>query len=111
MEELKKLKYLSKEVLEKEHHKKINSLCCVDEKKEATKFLLLSHIKLKHLELEELINESKDHQDFHFLSLKSSLIPPKISLLQQDFQEKDFKKILTLLDEIELRLLNNNGVI
>lgn len=106
MKELKKLKSLSKEILEKEHNKKISSLCCIDEKKDATKFLLLSHIKLRHLELESLLNESKDHEDFHVLSLKSSLVPHKIMLLQQDFQEKDFKKILALLDEIELRLLN-----
>jgi len=111
MKELKKLKSISKDVIEKEHNKRINSLCCLDDKKDALKFLLLSHVKLKHLELQDLLEESKDHEDFHFLDLKSSLIPNKIMLLQQDFQEKDFKKILVLLDEIELRLLNNNGVI
>ena len=111
MEELKKLKSISKDLIEKEHHKKINSLCCIDEKKDAIKFLLVSHVKLRHLELQDLLEESKNHEDFHFLNLKFSLIPHKIMLLQHDFQEKDFKKIITLLDEIELRLLDNNGAI
>ena len=66
--------------------------------------------KLKHLELEEFLIESKDHEDFKAIFLKSSLIPSKIMLLQENFQEKDFKKILILLEELELRLLNNGSI-
>ena len=47
MKELKKLNSISRDILEKEHHKKINSLCCIDEKKDAIKFLLLSHVKFR----------------------------------------------------------------
>jgi len=110
MKEYKELNKISKELIEKKHQKKINSLCCLDEKKDALKFMLLSHIKLKHLELEEFLRESKDHEDFEIIFLKSSLIPSKITLLQENFQEKDFKKILVLLDELELRLLNNGFI-
>jgi hypothetical protein len=110
MEEFKKLKRVSKNFIEKDKHKKVNSLCCLDEKKETLKFLILSELKMKHLELEVLLKQSKDHEDFHFLILKSSLIPPKITFLQENFEEKDFKKILALLDELEMRLFSDGSI-
>ncbi len=110
MEEFKILKRFSKDILKKEHHKKINSLCCLDDKKDAFKFLLISEIKMKYLNLNDLIEKYKNHEDYELLMLKSNLIPHKIIFLQENFQEKDFKKILALLDELELRLLDN-GII
>lgn len=110
MEEFNKLKEASKDILSKDHHKKLESVNCLTDKKHALKFMMVSEVKMRHLELEELIKESEDHEDFHAIYLKSSLIPPKITFLQQDFQEKDFKKIIALLDELELRLLNNGSL-
>lgn len=110
MKEFKKLIKISKIMLSKEDYKKIHSLKELDDKKQALKFLILSGIKIRHMELEELLNESKDHEDFKFLLLQSSIIPPKITLLQENFEEKDFKKIVALLDELELRLLDNGLV-
>jgi hypothetical protein len=110
MEDLKKLREISKEILEKEHHKKINSLCCVEDKRDAIKFLMISHLKMRHLEILDLLEESEDHEDFYVLSLKTKIIPSKIIFLQENFEEKGFKKILTLLEEIELRLLNNGFI-
>ena len=110
MEELKKLKRISKEVVSKQDHKKVRSLNNLQEKKDALKFLILSGIKLRHMELDELLNESKDQEEFKLLLLKAATIPPKITLLQQNFQEKDFKKILALLDELELRLLGDESL-
>lgn len=110
MKEFKKLNVLSKGIIETEHQRKINSLSNLEEKKQALKFLLLSHLKLRHLELGDLLEESKNHEDFHVLFLKSSLIPLKIILLQENFEEKDFKKIIALIDEIELRLLGDGFI-
>jgi len=110
MEEFRRLKKISKEVVSEQDHRKINSLKDSQDKKDALVFLILSGIKLRHLEVEELLRESKDHEDFNLLSLKSSLIPSKITFLQENFEEKDFKKIVILLDEIELRLLDNGFI-
>ncbi len=98
---------LSKGLLKKEHHEKIISLKNKEEKINLLKYLLISQIKLLYLELELLLNNSslkEKKEDFEILLIKSSTIPSKISILEVDFNEKDFKKILSLIENIKLRL-------
>lgn len=106
MKEVKKLKKLSKSFLHKDKHKKINKIKEKEEKLALLKNSLVSELRLKHLELDILVKKVKDKKKRHLFHLKSNLISPKISLLNLDFNEKDFKKIDSLINKLKEEVLN-----
>ncbi len=97
MGDFSKLIYLSEEFLSKDKLKKINSIKSKEEKKELLENSLISELRLKHLDLEVKIKKIKEKKKKHILTLKSNIIPSKINLLRADFNEKDFKKIDSLI--------------
>jgi hypothetical protein len=102
--EHKKLLSISKGFLDKEHHKKINSLKEDHEKVELLKYLIISKMKLMQLELEILLRTSKDIENAEILLLKTLNLPHKITLLEHNLNEKDFKKILSLINDIKKKV-------
>ena len=103
MNNLKILKKHSKGLVDKKILKKIRKINKYSEKIETLKHSMISSLRLKHLDLE--IYSDENNKD-NYLHLKIALLPSKINLLYHDFNEKDFKKILSLFDELEKRLKN-----
>ncbi len=103
MNDLKLLKKSSKGLVDRKTFRKIKKVKKYSEKIEALKHSIISGLKLKHLDLE--IYSDENNEDY-YLHLKIGLLPPKINLLYHDFNEKDFKKIISLFSEIEKRLKN-----
>lgn len=106
MKELVKIKPLSKSYLGKSKHKKINKVKNKEERLTLIHNSLLSELRLKHLHLEIGLKNIKDKKKKHLLTLKSNLIPPKINLLQTNFNKKDFKKIDSLIDKLKEEISN-----
>jgi len=100
------LLFISKKFLDKDSTKKIKSIRDKQEKINLIKYLIISKMKLMHLELELLLKNSKEIEDFEVLLLKTSNINHKIRLLEHNLNQKDFKKILLLINNIKSRLTN-----
>jgi len=105
MKEYKDLLKISKGFIDKKHHKKIKSLKNEEEKINLLKYLIISKIKLMQIELEILLKNSKKSADFEILLLKISNISHKITLLEHNLNEKDFKKIELLIDDIKSKVI------
>ncbi|HNZ52136.1 MAG: hypothetical protein BWY36_00026 [Candidatus Diapherotrites archaeon ADurb.Bin253] len=97
MKELKMVEKISKSFLPKDKYKKIHKIKNKRERLEIIKNSLISELRLKHIELDIKIKNIKDKKKRNFFDLKSGLISPKIRLLSLDFNEKDFKKINSLI--------------
>lgn len=106
MKELVRIKKLSASVINKKKHKKINKIKNKEERLELLEHSLISELRLKHLNLELKLKKIKDKKKKHVLSLKSHVIPSKINLLQTGFNEKDFKKIDSLINKLEEEVNN-----
>jgi hypothetical protein len=106
MDKFKSLKRISKHLIDKKKHKKINKIKDKEERLDVLQNSLVSHLRLKHLDIELKLKKIKDKKKRHMILLKSNLIHSKISLLRVDFNEKDFKKIDSLLDKIEGEINN-----
>jgi alkyl hydroperoxide reductase subunit AhpF len=105
MKEYKDLLKISKGFIDKKHHKKIKSLKNEEEKINLLKYLIISKIKLMQIELEILLKNSKKSADFEILLLKISNISHKITLLEHNLNEKDFKKIELLIEDIKSKVI------
>ena len=88
---------ISKPFLPKDKYKKIRKIKNKRERLEIIKNSLISELRLKHIDLDIKIKNIKDKKKRNLFDLKSSLISPKIRLLSLDFNEKDFKKINSLI--------------
>jgi hypothetical protein len=106
MREFKNLKKISVNFINKHKHKKIDKIEDKQEKLAVLKNSLVSELRLKHLDFEIKLKKLEDKKKKKMIGLKSNLIPPKINLLQADFNEKDFKKINSLLDKLEEEIIN-----
>jgi len=106
MREFKHLKEISKKFINKNRHKKIDKIKDSEEKLTVLKNSLDSELRLKHLNLELKLKKMKDKKKKHLIVLKSNIVPSKINLLQMNFNEKDFKKIDSLLDKLEMEVNN-----
>ena len=106
MREFKHLKEISKKFINKNRHKKIDKIKDSEEKLTVLKNSLVSELRLKHLNLELKLKKLKDKKKKHLIVLKSNIVPSKINLLQMNFNEKDFKKIDSLLDKLEMEVNN-----
>jgi hypothetical protein len=104
MGDFKKIKNLSEKFIHKDRHKKIFKIKDKEERLIVLKNSLVSELRLKHLDFELKLKKLKDKKKRNLIGLKSNLIPSKINLLQVDFNEKDFKKINTLLEKLEEEL-------
>ena len=106
MGDLKSLVKISEAFIEKKRHRKITRLKDKEEKISVLQNSLISALRLKHLNFELKLKKFKDKKEKHILTLKSNLIPYKINLLQTDFNEKDFKKIDSLINKLEEEIAN-----
>jgi hypothetical protein len=106
MGDFKSLLKISESFIEKKRHKKINKLKDKEEKISVLQHSLISALRLKHLDFELKLKKLKDKKKKHILTLKSNLIPSKINLLQTGFNEKDFKKIDSLINRLEEDVAN-----
>jgi hypothetical protein len=106
MKELVKIKKLSKLFISKEKHKKINKIKNKEERLSLIHHMFVSELRLKYLHLEIKLKKIKDKKKRHLFLLKSNLIPPKLNLLQTGFNEKDFKKIDSLINKLDEEITN-----
>lgn len=101
MKELKRMKKFSSSFIDKNQKKKISKIKDKKERLEILKNILISKLKLRQFNLDLKLKKLKDKKKRNLLILKSNIIHSKILLLRADFNEKDFKKINSLLDKIE----------
>ncbi len=101
MNELKRMKELAISFIDKEKYKKINKIKDKEEKLHIFQNTLTSELKIKQLDLDLEIKQISERQVRNILSIKSNIIHSKILLLKTDFNEKDFKKIISLLDKLK----------
>jgi len=106
MEELKRMKKFSSSFIDKNKHKKIGKIKDKKERLEILKHTLISELKLRQLNLDLKLKKLKDKKMKHLLTAKSNIIHSKLLLLRADFNEKDFKKINSLLNKLEEEVLN-----
>lgn len=104
MKEYDNLLKISKGFVDKKNHKKINSLRNKEERINLLRYLIISKIKLMQIELEMLTKNSKKVEDLEILLLKISNLSHKITLLEHNLNEKDFKKILSLINNIKKKV-------
>lgn len=101
MKRLKDIDKFSRLFLDKENLKKIKKIKNKEERQHVLQNLLISELKLRHINLELKLKKMKDRKKKHLISLKSNVLHSKILLLRTGFNEKDFKKINSLLDKIK----------
>ncbi len=106
MEKLKRLKKISSSFIDKKKHKKINKIKDKNERLDVLQNSLISELKLKQLNLDLKIKKIKEKKIKRLLSSKSHIIHSKILLLRTGFNEKDFKKIDSLLNKLEEEISN-----
>jgi len=106
MKELKRIKKFSSSFIDKKKHKTINKIKDKQERLDILRHTLISELKLKQLNLDIKIRKIKDKKIKHILNVKSDIIHSKILLLRAEFNEKDFKKIDSLLNKLEEEILN-----
>lgn len=106
MGELENLEKLSKGFILKAKCRKISKLKHKQDKIDLLKHSLVSELRIKHLNLEIKLKKLKDKEKKRLINLKLNIIPSKINLLQTNFNEKDFNKILFSLGKLEEDLSN-----
>jgi hypothetical protein len=106
MKEYDNLLIISKGFVDKNIHKKLHHLKDKEEKINLLKYLIISKVKLMYMELEMFLKNSKQVKEYELLLLKASNIPHKIKLLEHNLNQKDFKKIILLIEEIKMRSLH-----
>lgn len=106
MNELKRMKELSVSFIDKERYKKINKIKDKEERLNIFQNTLISELKMKQLDLDLEIKQIPERQVRNILSIKSNIIHSKILLLKADFNEEDFKKIISLLDKLKTGVSN-----
>ncbi len=106
MGELKRVESIFSSFMNKKQYKKISKIKDKDEKLEVLKNTLLSELNLRKLKLEVRVKKIKDKKIKHILSIKLDIIHSKTRLLRFNFNEKDFKKIDSLLVKLEEEISN-----
>jgi hypothetical protein len=104
MGDFKNIHKISEKFIHRDKHKRINKIENKEERLTVLKHSLVSELRLKHLDLELKLKKLKDKKKKHLIELKSNIVPSKLNLLYMDFNEKDFKKINSLLDKLEEEL-------
>jgi hypothetical protein len=101
MGDFKDLKNISGYFISKKRFSKIKKIKDNKERLIVLQNSLISELRLKHLDLELKLKKLKDKKKKHLITLKSNIIPSKMNLLQTNFNEKDFKKIDSLIGKLE----------
>lgn len=96
--EFKRIKNLSKEILKKEHFKKLKKIKNTHERTEGLKYLIASKFKLKQMNLEAKCPSEKRSL---ILESKLKLLPAKIKILETSYSKRDYETILKIIKEIE----------
>lgn len=95
---------IAKKFLDKGHKKKLRKIKDKEEKLDLTNYLIASKLKLKYHDLE--IKLQKNKKNNMYIDSRMIALPSKINFFSQKPNEKDFKKILSLFDEIEKEMKN-----
>ena len=103
--EFKRIKKVSKNIIGKEHYKKIKNIKDIKERTEGLKYLAASKLELKHLEL-ELKLKDLNHKRAKIIEIKLILLPSKIKIFKSTFSKRDYNVINKLIKEIEGELEN-----
>ena len=99
-EEFKRIKNISKEIIGKEHYKKIKKLKTYADKTEGLKYLASSKLHLTLTELESKIKEVEEEKS-RLLDLKIKLLLSKVRIFKTTFNKRDYEVIKKLIKEIE----------
>jgi len=99
--EFKRVKKLTKRIIDKESHKKLKKIRSYDDKTEGLKYLISSYYKLKLLELDSKIGEIKKGKESLVLESKFKLLPHKIKIFESSYLKRDFLTLQKLTKEIE----------
>ncbi len=103
--EFKKIKSISKEIIDKKHYKKIKKLKNYEDKTEGLKYLVASKLELEILKLELKIKEI-DKKRKLLLESKLILLPYKIKIFKSSYKKRDYKAVQNLIEEIEKEIKN-----
>jgi len=98
--EFKRIRGVSKKIIDKKHYKKIKKLQSYSDKTEALKYLVASKLQLKLLELESKIQEI-EKEATTIIKSKLILLPSKIKIFKSTYETRDYKIIQKLIKEIE----------
>jgi len=96
--EYKRIRKISKKIISKNHYKKIKKIACYVERTEGLKYLVVSKLKLKLLEL-ELRDITK--KKAIIIESKLTLLPAKIKIFESTYDKRDYKVVQKLIQEIE----------
>ncbi len=109
--EIRKLLRFAKKIVKKEHYKKIKKIDDDGELIEVLKHSLVSALKVENYSIEDSIKQlERKNKDLFFIKNKIMLIPSKIKHFQVDFNEKDFYKLVSLVDDIKKEIENVGAV-
>ena len=98
--EFKKIKRISKKIIDKKHYKKIRKLQNYEDKTESLKYLVASKLDLKLLELEHKVQEIEKRAAM-IAESKLILLPSKIKIFKSTYKKRDYKVLQKLIKEIE----------
>jgi len=98
--EFKKIKRVSKKIIDKKHYRKVKKLTNYEDKTETLKYLVASKLDLKLLELEQKVGEIKKRSAL-IAESKLTLLPSKIKIFKSTYSHRDHKVLQKLIKEIE----------
>jgi len=98
--EFKRIRKISKKIIEKKHYKKIKKLQNYEDKTESLKYLVASKLELVFLELEQKVREIEKKNNA-ILESKMIMLPSKIKIFKSTYKKRDYKIIEKLIAEIE----------
>ena len=101
--EFKRIKKVSREIIGKNHYKKVKKLRNYEDKTEGLKHLAASKLQMTLLDLESKIKEI-NHKKTRLIELKLLLLPSKIKIFKSTFNKRDYEVIKRLTKEIEEEL-------
>lgn len=101
--EYKRIRKLSKKIISKDQYKKIKKISCYTERTEGLKYLVVSKLKLKLLEL-ELESREIDKKEALLIDSKLILLHSKIKIFESTHHKRDYKILQKIIQEIECEI-------
>ena len=98
--EFKRIKRISKKIIDKRHYTKVRKLQNYEDKTESLKYLVASKLDLKLLELESKVKEIEKRKAM-ITESKLILLPSKIKIFKSTYKKRDYKVLQKLIKEIE----------
>lgn len=101
----------TKKILNPNTIKKIRSIEDESEQLDATKYAIISQLKLKQHEIESLISQAeKQNLNMVYAKVKAARIPAKIRNFQMDYDNNEFYKLQNLFNDIQNEVNNARPV-